>query len=345
MGQFNKAIADYDEAIRLDSEHVDAYNNRANVYCELGQYERAIDDFNEAIRLDPEYALVYYNRGNTYRVLGQYERAIDDFNEAIRLDPQYAEAYDNRGVAYLLLGQYERAINDYDEAIRLDPEVANGYVLRAIAYTYIGMDAKAQQDVNRAVELGFDRKSLEEAIEWAKQERSIGEKEGKEIELKHDDGKQEGIYSAQSNYGYIVEFVPPTTPLRIKEVRIFGILTGSGWEGKEFTVYIVSNEGQLLYEVASSVTKFYPDRPKWVAINIPDVEISNTFHVLVYTGTGPFEGIHIGTDLSGVNEHSNVTIRQPNGTFSASTHWPWPSNAPLGDKNKVQWMIRVIVQT
>ena len=55
---------------------------RGNMYFELGQYERAIQDYDEAIRLDPEYANAYYNRGIAYGNLGQQELADRDFARA-----------------------------------------------------------------------------------------------------------------------------------------------------------------------------------------------------------------------------------------------------------------------
>jgi tetratricopeptide (TPR) repeat protein len=54
-------------------------------YFAKGQYERAIQDYDEAIRLRPNYAKAFNNRGNAYRKLGQNERAIEDYDEAIHL--------------------------------------------------------------------------------------------------------------------------------------------------------------------------------------------------------------------------------------------------------------------
>jgi len=93
LGDFEGAIADYDEAIRLDPEYAGAYNNRGLAKYDLGDLEGALADYDEAIRLDPEYALAYYNRGLAKFNLSDFEGALADYDEAIRLDPEYALAY------------------------------------------------------------------------------------------------------------------------------------------------------------------------------------------------------------------------------------------------------------
>ena len=103
------------------------YYNRGGAYRNLGQSQRAIQDYDEAIRLNPEFIEAYYSRGSIYDNLGQPHRAIQDYDEAIRLDPNLALAYSNRGLAYHNLGQPRRAIQDYDEALRLDPQDATFY--------------------------------------------------------------------------------------------------------------------------------------------------------------------------------------------------------------------------
>jgi len=77
-----------------------AYCIRGFSYSILAQYQRAIQDFDLAIRLDPHVADVYMNRGFSYYSLRQYQRAIQDYDEAIQLDTQLAEAYVNRGAAW-----------------------------------------------------------------------------------------------------------------------------------------------------------------------------------------------------------------------------------------------------
>src|SRR5262249_16559641 len=64
-------------------------------YANKGDRDRAIADYNEAIRLDPENAMAFNNRGASYANKGDRDRAIADYNEAIRLNPNFSLAFTN----------------------------------------------------------------------------------------------------------------------------------------------------------------------------------------------------------------------------------------------------------
>jgi serine/threonine protein kinase len=151
--QYDKAIADYTEAIRLKPDYAEAYSNRAFVYTFVGKFDQAIADCNEAIRIKPDLAEAYKNRANPHNQLKQYDDAIVDCNEAIRLNPNYAEAFANRATSYVDLKQYDKAIADCDEAIRLKPELFQAYDIRASAYDYQGQYDKAIADLNEVIRL------------------------------------------------------------------------------------------------------------------------------------------------------------------------------------------------
>ena len=88
-------------------------------YAEQGDYEKAIEQFDEAVRLDPQDAKAYGNRGSAYSALGKYQQAIQDYDEAIRLRPQLAGAYYIRGLIYGELGKSDEAARDFAKAKEL----------------------------------------------------------------------------------------------------------------------------------------------------------------------------------------------------------------------------------
>ena len=69
---------------------------RGIAWFSKGDYDQAIADYSEAIRIDPNCAYAYAERGATSLFKGDYDKAIADCNEAIGLDPKHVEAYSSR---------------------------------------------------------------------------------------------------------------------------------------------------------------------------------------------------------------------------------------------------------
>jgi tetratricopeptide (TPR) repeat protein len=63
------------------------YSNRGFAYMAKGQPDRAIQDFNEAIRLNPNSALAFFNRGLAKRAKGDFTGGDADIAEVHRLNP------------------------------------------------------------------------------------------------------------------------------------------------------------------------------------------------------------------------------------------------------------------
>ncbi len=152
-GDQDRAITEYDQAIRLDPNYVSAYNNRGNSYNRKGEYRRALQDYDKALQLDPKYARGFNNRGEVFENLDEPDRAFDAYSAAIDLDPKYARARSNRGDINLYRGDYDAAIADYTEALRLDGKRVDSYRNRAIAEYFSGAAEKALADINQANDL------------------------------------------------------------------------------------------------------------------------------------------------------------------------------------------------
>ncbi|MBV9643937.1 MAG: tetratricopeptide repeat protein [Verrucomicrobia bacterium] len=152
---YDKAISDYNEAIRLDPNLAWTYDARGSIYEERNEYDKAISDYNNAIRLNPKFSYAYVSRARIFFQKREYEKAISDLNEAIRLDPKFALAYTIRGNNYLRKKEYEKAFSDYNEAISLDPNLAVAYQSRGVAYYEEGNYTQAQSDFDTAKKLGY----------------------------------------------------------------------------------------------------------------------------------------------------------------------------------------------
>ena len=185
-GQFDRAIPDFDEAIRLDPNYADAFYNRANAYAERRQYDRAIADYEAAIKLNPKdiwaaikgraTAIALKNeldaktsanipatpkmaseeftaRDVTLRNEGEHDSAIVDFDEVIQRYPVEARVFGLRGGACATKDQHDRAIAKFDEAIRIDPKEASAFNGRACRYLIKGQYDRAIADFDEAIRL------------------------------------------------------------------------------------------------------------------------------------------------------------------------------------------------
>lgn len=137
----DRALADYDEAIKLNPKFAWPYANRGAIWRSKGDLNRAIADYDEAIKLEPESVRTHYNRGIAWSYKNDLDRAIANFDEAIRLDPKYANAYYQRAIAWHARRDYERAIADYGKAIIFNATpLAGSYAGRCSARAAAGRD-------------------------------------------------------------------------------------------------------------------------------------------------------------------------------------------------------------
>jgi tetratricopeptide (TPR) repeat protein len=104
-----------------ETNNASAYVNRGKEHANNKDYDSAVADFNEAVRINPNDASVYFYRGNAYINKNDYSNAIVDYSLAIKINPNDASSYNNRGCAYEAIGDKQRALTDYQSAAQLNP--------------------------------------------------------------------------------------------------------------------------------------------------------------------------------------------------------------------------------
>jgi len=156
LKEFDKAIADYDQAIALKPDFSWAYHNRGIAHRRRGDIEKAIADHTEALRLDPDFAEAFNSRGNAYAKQGQYDLAIADFVSALKLKPDYPEALSNRAAAYRARGDDDLAITEYDKILRRQPNDADALTNRGVVKFNKGIFREAEADFKQAIDIAPD---------------------------------------------------------------------------------------------------------------------------------------------------------------------------------------------
>lgn len=129
------------------------YIHRAEAYYRQGEFEKAIRDAGESIRLDPKQWVHWIVRGKSYLALGRYSEAQADFDEVIRLEPDLIYGYRWRADAYQGQGQADLALRDATRAIELSPASAGNYYVRATIYMDQKRYADAGTDLDSALKL------------------------------------------------------------------------------------------------------------------------------------------------------------------------------------------------
>ncbi|MEA3025304.1 MAG: hypothetical protein QOF91_589 [Alphaproteobacteria bacterium] len=188
---FDGAIADYGQALKLDPSDADYLNSRAAAYEAKKDIDRALADYNEAIKTSPNSTYAYNNRGAVYQRKGDFARAAADYGEvtklqpnnidawsarcwvraispgqtqqalsdcnaALKIKPDAAEVLDTRGFVQLKLGQTDNAIKDFDAALKLDPKLAGSLYGRGIAKVRKGDRNGANADIAAAKSVRSD---------------------------------------------------------------------------------------------------------------------------------------------------------------------------------------------
>jgi tetratricopeptide (TPR) repeat protein/tRNA A-37 threonylcarbamoyl transferase component Bud32 len=142
--EYDKAIEQFNEALRLSPNSAAALACRAEAYLALHEPDKARADAEQAIRLEPTHAVAWTTRGHAHAAAKAYDAALADFTEALRLQEQLvrdhpnaaqyqadlAGVYNSRGFAHSQQKAYDAAIQDYTRAIQLDPKFALAFVNR-----------------------------------------------------------------------------------------------------------------------------------------------------------------------------------------------------------------------
>jgi len=140
--------------IKIDSNQVSAYFERAALEYQLGNYQTCVSEQNEILRRFPEYATdAYTNRGMCYCLLKNYTFALIDLNKAKTLNLTDAKGFLNLAFAYSEQKEYKLAILYLDTAIYLKPRYAKAFANRAYAREKIEDYSEAIEDYNRALEI------------------------------------------------------------------------------------------------------------------------------------------------------------------------------------------------
>jgi len=153
-GEYDRAIADFDAAVRVNPDMAGLYLERGLAYDAKGEHLPAIRDFSEAIERKSDLVQAHFGRAIAYQAVGQRDQAITDMNNAMRLDRiMVAALHMQRGNQLRADRQYDEAIAAFDRTIDINAGRPLAYCGRAASFDEKGDSERAAADYRKCIEL------------------------------------------------------------------------------------------------------------------------------------------------------------------------------------------------
>lgn len=193
---YKKALADMDEAIRIQPRYAAFFINRAFVRRNLDDYYGAISDYDYATQLAPSDYVAYYNRALLYMEVRDFDRALKDLDMVISLKGNDIKALYNRAVVRNAKRDFKGAMEDVNEVVSRYPTLAAGYFLRSQVKHDMG-DPSAKADYDKSISMATQtvQKTPDDVFEQKNKKESSAEHTDDDGILLADEEPQETVAS------------------------------------------------------------------------------------------------------------------------------------------------------
>ena len=152
-GEVDKAIADLQQAIKLDDQYEAAYVSLAEAQMRKREYDAVHQTVNQVLKIDPKNPTYHVLRGVAFRHQEKFQEAINAFTEALKHKADHIPALSSRGFIYYLQREHAKAVRDFDAWVKLEPTNAMAVNNRGYNRQFTGDYQGALVDYNKAIEL------------------------------------------------------------------------------------------------------------------------------------------------------------------------------------------------
>jgi len=150
---YDRAIEDFDKVLVLEPDNVEALISRGDAFSQLGDSGRAMVDLNRAVALAPNNAIVLLTRGQAEGRRNNLAGAARDYRAALKVDPRDADALTNLAAVDMLQGKFQDAVRDLDQAIAIQKDNPLAFYNRGYAHFALKEYEKAIADYGTAIQL------------------------------------------------------------------------------------------------------------------------------------------------------------------------------------------------
>jgi len=164
-GRMADAIPYFQEALKLNPDHLIALENLGNAYRQQKQWDEARGALTRAVKVSPQDPEANYSLGMVFAQLDDAERAFEYLRRALDSRPAYPEALNNLGVLYLRTRRRAEAVASFEECIRVAPAFDQSYLNLARVYALEGAPEKARAVLQKLLEQQPDHVQAQKALE------------------------------------------------------------------------------------------------------------------------------------------------------------------------------------
>lgn len=179
-GEVAEAIAIFKKIVDINPRNPEAWVNLGSTYFNSKQFDLALENYQEALKIDKSFALAKSNIGLVY--LNKYVednqifwlgKALESFDEAIILNPRLGAAYNGRALAFLYLDKKNEAVMDFIQAIEQEPDFMDTYFNIVIVLKQLGRYSEALTYINLCKKRFSDKLSPHDREELERLESEI----------------------------------------------------------------------------------------------------------------------------------------------------------------------------
>ena len=153
-GQLDAALAEFNRALEINPDYIDAYLGIGGVERDQRQYEEARETYRRALRIDGFSFDARYYLGLMQQVLGETGQAILEYQRALDINPDDPDAHRDLATAYLQVGNPQQAVVHAERSVDLDATSQANWANLAAIYSILGRYEEALNAYRYATELG-----------------------------------------------------------------------------------------------------------------------------------------------------------------------------------------------
>lgn len=121
-GEFDKAVASWEQALKINPNLSEAWHNRGSALGRLGKYKEAVESFQRALAIEPRNYQAWNDRAHALYQMQQWLEAVNSWDNAIKIMPGNHLFWYNRGCALEQLEDWDESIASYEKSLEIKPD-------------------------------------------------------------------------------------------------------------------------------------------------------------------------------------------------------------------------------